>query len=102
MRKTAGARRAAIFFNFAAAVLRNRGTAGVSELRETLVASSTPPIDARDRLAFKFCKSPSLINAASPATGATSSCNGDDSMQAWDLEVIKTLSQHLGPAYGGH
>ena len=32
----------------------------------------------------------------------TKVCNGDDSLQAWDLEVIKTLPQHLGTAYGGH
>ena len=63
-RKTAGARRAAIFFNFAAAVLRNRATAGVSELRETLVASSTPPINARDRHAFKFYATVVIFTAA--------------------------------------
>ena len=32
----------------------------------------------------------------------TKVCNGDDKYQAWGLEVIKPLSQHLGPEYGGH
>ena len=29
-------------------------------------------------------------------------CNGDDAMQAWDLEIIEALPQHLSSAYGGH
>ena len=52
------------FFQLAAAVLRNRATAGVSELRETLVASSTPPINARDRRAFKFYATVVIFTAA--------------------------------------
>ena len=41
-------RRASILRTFATAVLETQGQR-VSELRETLFASSTPPIDARDR-----------------------------------------------------
>ena len=48
-------------------------------------------------------------NLCLAATGTTNEdvieteiCNGDDAMQAWDLEIIKTLPQHLSSAYGGH
>ena len=44
------------------------GQAGVSELRETLVASSTPPIDARDRQASS--SSPARRRLAARRTGA--------------------------------
>ena len=32
----------------------------------------------------------------------TKVCNGDDKYQAWDLEVIEELPQHLDDEYGGH
>ena len=48
-------------------------------------------------------------NLCLAATGTTNEdvietkvCNGDDSMQAWGLEIIEALPQHLSSADGGH
>jgi hypothetical protein len=32
----------------------------------------------------------------------TKVCNGDDPMQAWGLDIIEALPQHLDDEYGGH
>ena len=53
--KIPDARRASILRTFATAVLETE-VQRVSAFRRLIIASTTPPIDARDRQAFKFLK----------------------------------------------
>ena len=111
-KKTAGAWIAAIYIQLTPPA----ATAGK---RFVLKTCGSPTWDSQNILYFsqkagynanlKMAQDNFEGNLCLAATGTTNEdvietkvCNGDDSMQAWGLEIIEALPQHLSSADGGH